>query len=146
MAPLLLFSVSSLKDHQHLPMCTADRRASGRMILTMSENFFRQDTDAKTVNGWIALLIVSALLTFGGFFLGALPRLGLPQLTSGLGLIGIGLLCLRGFFTLQPNEAAVMLFFGSYPVPLATAASTGSTPSTSSGACLCGRKTLPRPS
>jgi regulator of protease activity HflC (stomatin/prohibitin superfamily) len=81
----------------------------------MSEDFFRQETDAKTVNGWIALLIVSALLTFGGFFvLGALPRLSLPQLTSGLGLIGIGLLCLRGFFTLQPNEAAVMLFFGSY--------------------------------
>jgi hypothetical protein len=85
------------------------------MILTMTEDFFRQETEAKTVNGWIALLIVSALLAFGGFFLlGALPHLGLPQLTSGLGLIGIGLLCLRGFFTLQPNEAAVMLFLGSY--------------------------------
>jgi regulator of protease activity HflC (stomatin/prohibitin superfamily) len=81
----------------------------------MSEDFFRQETEAKTVNGWIALLIVSALLAFGGFFLyGALPRFGLPPLTSGLGLIGIGLLCLRGFFTLQPNQAAVMLFFGSY--------------------------------
>ena len=81
----------------------------------MSEDFFRQETEAKTVNGWIALLIVSALLAFGGFFLyGSLPRFGLPPLTSGLGLIGIGLLCLRGFFTLQPNQAAVMLFFGSY--------------------------------
>jgi regulator of protease activity HflC (stomatin/prohibitin superfamily) len=81
----------------------------------MSEDFFRQETEAKTVNGWIALLIVSALLAFGGFFLyGAFPRFGLPPLTSGLGLIGIGLLCLRGFFTLQPNQAAVMLFFGSY--------------------------------
>ena len=81
----------------------------------MSEDFFRQEMEAKTVNGWIALLIVSALLAFGGFFLyGAFPRFGLPPLTSGLGLIGIGLLCLRGFFTLQPNQAAVMLFFGSY--------------------------------
>jgi len=75
----------------------------------MSEGFFRQETEAKTVNGWIALL------TFGGIFLyGALPRFGAPPLTSGFALIGIGLLCLRGFFTLQPNEAAVMLFFGSY--------------------------------
>ena len=81
----------------------------------MSEDFFRQETEAKTVNGWIALLIVSALLAFGGFFLyGAFPRFGLPPLTSGLGLIGIGLLCSRGFFTLPPNHAAVMLFFGSY--------------------------------
>jgi len=81
----------------------------------MGDDFFRQETEAKTVNGWIALLIVSALLAFGGFFLyGALPRFGLPPLASGLGLIGIGVLCLRGFFTLQPNEAAVMLFFGSY--------------------------------
>ncbi|HTS52243.1 MAG TPA: SPFH domain-containing protein, partial [Burkholderiales bacterium] len=81
----------------------------------MDEDFFRQETEAKTVSGWIALLIVSALLAFGGFFLcGALPRLGPPQLTGGLGLIGIGLLCMRGFFTLQPNEAAVMVFFGSY--------------------------------
>jgi regulator of protease activity HflC (stomatin/prohibitin superfamily) len=81
----------------------------------MHEDFFRQETEANTVSGWIALLIASALLAFGGFFLcGALPRLGTPQLTSGLGLIGIGLLCIRGFFTLQPNEAAVMVFFGSY--------------------------------
>jgi len=81
----------------------------------MSENLFRQETEAKTVNGWIALLIVSALLGFGGVFLyGALPRFGLPPLTTGILLIGVGLLCLRGFFTLQPNEAAVMLFFGSY--------------------------------
>jgi regulator of protease activity HflC (stomatin/prohibitin superfamily) len=81
----------------------------------MRDDFFRQETEAKTVNGWIALLIVSALLAFGGFFLyGALPHLGLPPLTSGIALIGVGLVCLRGFFTLQPNEAAVMLFFGSY--------------------------------
>ena len=33
---------------------------------------------------------------------------------TGLALVGIGVLCMRGFFTLQPNEAAVVVFFGSY--------------------------------
>jgi len=81
----------------------------------MNQDFFRQETEAKTVSGWIALLIVSTLLTFGGFFLyGALPRINSPQFLGGLGLIGTGLLCMRGFFTLQPNEAAVMMFLGSY--------------------------------
>jgi regulator of protease activity HflC (stomatin/prohibitin superfamily) len=81
----------------------------------MHEDFFRQETEAKTVSGWIALLIACALVGFGGFFLcGALLRLGPSQLTSGLGLISVGLLCMRGFFTLEPNEAAVMVFFGNY--------------------------------
>lgn len=81
----------------------------------MDDEFPGIETDAKTVNGWIAILIACALLAFGAFFLGA----GLPQshsgpTTAGLVLIGVGLLCLRGAFTLQPNEAAVMIFFGSY--------------------------------
>lgn len=33
---------------------------------TMDEDFLRQETEAKTVNGWIALLIVGTLLAFGG--------------------------------------------------------------------------------
>jgi regulator of protease activity HflC (stomatin/prohibitin superfamily) len=32
----------------------------------------------------------------------------------GITLLGIGLFCTKGFFTLQPNEAAVMVFFGTY--------------------------------
>jgi len=81
----------------------------------MNQDFFRQETEAKTVSGWIALLSASTLLAFGGFFLyGALPRMTSPQFLGGLGLIGTGVLCMRGFFTLQPNEAAVMMFLGSY--------------------------------
>jgi regulator of protease activity HflC (stomatin/prohibitin superfamily) len=81
----------------------------------MGEDLFPHETEAKTVNGWIALLIVSALLAFGGFFLaGGLQHLDLPPLIGGLGLIGAALLCMLGFFTLQPNQAAVMVFFGSY--------------------------------
>ena len=81
----------------------------------MGEEFLRHETEAKTVNGWIALLIVSALLAFGGFFLvSAPPHLDPPLLTAGLALIAVASFCLRGFLTLQPNQAAVMVFFGSY--------------------------------
>jgi regulator of protease activity HflC (stomatin/prohibitin superfamily) len=83
--------------------------------LTMRETTFRQETEAKTVNGAIALLIVSTLLAFGGSFVyGVLPRLDWPPLAGGIGLVALGLFCVRGFFTLQPNQAMVMVFFGSY--------------------------------
>lgn len=81
----------------------------------MGEEFFRHETEAKTVNGWIALLIVSALLAFGSLFLiSAHPHVDVPLLSGGLALIAVASICLRGFLTLQPNEAAVMVFFGSY--------------------------------
>jgi regulator of protease activity HflC (stomatin/prohibitin superfamily) len=81
----------------------------------MGDDFPHIETDARTVNGWIAILSAVTLLVFGAFFLGA----GLPQphygpLAGAFLLIGLGLLCIRGAFTLQPNEAAVMIFFGSY--------------------------------
>ncbi len=81
----------------------------------MGEDQFRHEADASTVNGWFALLIVSALLAFGGFFIaGAFAHGGLSPLATGAALIGVGLICTKGFFTLQPNEGAVMIFFGNY--------------------------------
>jgi len=85
------------------------------MRLTMGDEFLPTESEAKVVNGWIALLIVLALLAFGAYFLGAgLGRLEAGPLTAGIALIAVGLSCLRGMFTLQPNEAAVTIFFGSY--------------------------------
>jgi regulator of protease activity HflC (stomatin/prohibitin superfamily) len=81
----------------------------------MGEDQFRHETDAKSVNGWLALLIVSALLAFGAFFIcGGVGHSELSPLLSGGGMIAFGLLCTKGFFTLQPNEGAVMIFFGDY--------------------------------
>ena len=81
----------------------------------MGDEFPPTESEAKVVSGWIALLIALALLAFGAFFLGAgLGALAAGPLTGGLALIAMGLICLRGMFTLQPNEAAVTMFFGSY--------------------------------
>lgn len=81
----------------------------------MGDEFLPNESEAKTVNGWIALLIVCALLVFGVYFLsGGVRHIEAAAGFTGAGLIGIGLLCLRGLFTLQPNEAAVITFFGSY--------------------------------
>lgn len=81
----------------------------------MDDEFPPIETDARTVNGWIATLIAAALLAFGAFFLGAaLPQSHHGLVTAAFALIGLGLVTIRGAFTLQPNEAALMLFFGSY--------------------------------
>jgi hypothetical protein len=81
----------------------------------MSEDEVRLETDAKTVNGWFASVIVSAIVAFGALFIvGSLPQVELAPFAIGLGLTALGLLCARGFFTLQPNEGAVLVFFGDY--------------------------------
>jgi regulator of protease activity HflC (stomatin/prohibitin superfamily) len=73
------------------------------------------ESEAKAVSGWIALLFVCALLAFGSSFaISGLDHQSPVAIGSGLGLLGIGVLCARGFFTLRPNEAAVLVFFGSY--------------------------------
>ncbi len=74
-----------------------------------------QEIEARVVNGWMALLIVSALLVFGYcFVIGSLPRFDPQPLVTGLVLLGVGVYCVRGFFTCEPNHAVVMLFLGSY--------------------------------
>ena len=81
----------------------------------MGEQYQAMETEARAVSGWIALLCVLALLAFGGFYVSASLTPRAPAAMGvGLGLLATGLFCLRGFFTLQPNEAAVMVFLGTY--------------------------------
>jgi regulator of protease activity HflC (stomatin/prohibitin superfamily) len=81
----------------------------------MGDQYQAMETEARAVSGWIALLCVCALLAFGAFFVGASIAPGAPlAMGVGIGLLAAGLFCLRGFFTLQPNQAAVMLFLGTY--------------------------------
>jgi regulator of protease activity HflC (stomatin/prohibitin superfamily) len=73
------------------------------------------DMEARAVSGWIAILFVCALLAFGlSFAVAGLQQRSALAIGSGIGLLAAGLFCTRGFFTLQPNEAAVMMLLGSY--------------------------------
>jgi regulator of protease activity HflC (stomatin/prohibitin superfamily) len=63
-------------------------------------------------NGWVMLIILLAALGFG-FFLVATPA-GPVKFIAGIGLLVVAGFCLKGLFTLEPNQAAVMIFFGSY--------------------------------
>src|SRR5438046_2596286 len=76
-------------------------------------------------NGWAmlaALFVASPLAVYGmvSAIQTADPRHGVAQINPAVSIVGMALACLilvilwMGFFTLQPNEAAVLLLFGSY--------------------------------
>jgi len=73
-------------------------------------------------NGWAMLLFNLALVLGGAFLLGyfiygAAQPGGEPhfsRLIAALILEGLGILSLVGHFTLQPNEARVLILFGAY--------------------------------
>src|SRR3954469_2724832 len=64
------------------------------------------------VNGWLMLVILLAVMGFA-FSLIAIPG-GPAKFIGGALLFGVTLFCMKGLFTLEPNQAAVMIFFGSY--------------------------------
>lgn len=63
-------------------------------------------------NGWLMLMILLPALLFA-VFLVATPG-GPVKLMAGAALLVITLFCCKGLFTLEPNQAVVMIFFGSY--------------------------------
>lgn len=87
-----------------------------------------QDRPVRLMSGWpvVALLVVAGLLLLGG--VGALiwrvseiPALGEPAISTVVGFvialildIVVITLLSKSLFTLEPNEAAVLLLFGSY--------------------------------
>jgi regulator of protease activity HflC (stomatin/prohibitin superfamily) len=81
----------------------------------------REQTN-KVQNGWVFLLL--ALLLFAAVvcllvnsFMEGVPSVGHPlflPLAAGVLGIPVWIIFLTGFFTLQPNEARVLLLFGSY--------------------------------
>ena len=74
--------------------------------------------DGTTVNGWIALPIVLAMVIGAVALLvdavAGRPEPALRELLGAVLLQVTGIICLTGFFTLQPNEARVFILFGSY--------------------------------
>jgi regulator of protease activity HflC (stomatin/prohibitin superfamily) len=79
-----------------------------------------QERSVYTVSGWGMLLAVLVLLV-GGVTLviraaaesnhGPLP---LGQFLGGVGMVIVGGIMMGGFFTLQPNQASVLVLFGAY--------------------------------
>lgn len=63
-------------------------------------------------NGWLMLMVLLPAIMFA-VFLVATPG-GPVKLIAGAALLVITLFCCKGLFTLEPNQAAVMIFFGSY--------------------------------
>ena len=69
---------------------------------------------ASTMNGW-GMLILDIALLFGGFYLIALSAAdGGPMRVIGVFSMLIGVIMLGGYFTLQPNQARVLILFGAY--------------------------------
>ena len=63
-------------------------------------------------NGGVMLVIFLAALAFAVAL--ALTPGGPLKFIAGVLLFAVSAFCLKGLFTLEPNQAAVMIFFGSY--------------------------------
>jgi regulator of protease activity HflC (stomatin/prohibitin superfamily) len=66
-----------------------------------------------TMNGWGMLIVNFALFLGAAFMLGPTGMVG-PMHFFGALLTVIGLILLGGYFTLQPNQARVLILFGAY--------------------------------
>jgi regulator of protease activity HflC (stomatin/prohibitin superfamily) len=81
------------------------------------------ECSVSTASGWWVLLC-NFLLLFGGAYLAihfliysehpAVERDPISHLVVGLGMLLAGGFLVPGFFTLQPNQACVLLLFGAY--------------------------------
>jgi SPFH domain / Band 7 family len=76
-------------------------------------------------NGWVMLpitiaIVLSGIALFAGFIFSAVQAERLHQapnfylLVASLLVFGLGLFSCWGYFTLQPNEARVLILFGAY--------------------------------
>ena len=67
----------------------------------------------KVLNGWAVLIPLIAILT-ADFALIVLYKVQGALLILCLAVLACSILALKGFFSLQPNEARVLLLFGAY--------------------------------
>jgi regulator of protease activity HflC (stomatin/prohibitin superfamily) len=66
-------------------------------------------------NGWM-MLILSVAILFAGFGLltSSMARNNPPVVLTSLGLMALGIVLLCGLYSLQPNQARVLVLFGAY--------------------------------
>ncbi len=74
-----------------------------------------QEKRAFAVNGFLLLLLeIAAAVVSVWQFVVAVSNEHVPTLVLALALGAVALLVAAGFFTVQPNEARVLVFFGNY--------------------------------
>ncbi len=81
-----------------------------------------QDHDVHVPNGWVLLIVNFAILAVGVWmFVSALLIVGkygqpfpVARFVTGLLVMGLAALLFTGHFTLQPNQARVLILFGAY--------------------------------
>ena len=66
------------------------------------------------MNGWGMLIVNFALLFGAAFMLTRTTGMVVPIHFAGALVMLTGLILLRGYFTLQPNQARVLILFGAY--------------------------------
>ncbi len=72
-----------------------------------------RERSVRALNGWIVLLpLIGVLAIDVGLFL--LYRPAVTKLMLEFAVFILGMVCFRGFFSLQPNEARVLILFGAY--------------------------------
>ena len=83
-----------------------------------------QEREIRVLSGWFMLLVELVLLGAGiWFFIHSVSdrTLDLWPFVTAIGMIVLFALFANGFFTLQPNEARVLILFGSYRGTVRTA-------------------------
>ncbi len=78
---------------------------------TPNQTHINRETEIQVPSGWIMLLVNLMILVAGGLLI---SRLTPPWVVAGILLALIGLVMCFGYFTLQPNEAKVLMLFGAY--------------------------------
>ena len=67
-----------------------------------------------SLSGWPMLIVNLALVIGAAYLIGSAAAPGSARQLMGAALALLGLLMLGGYFTLQPNQARVLILFGAY--------------------------------
>jgi len=81
--------------------------------MTTERSVVSQERAGAAINGWIILLLVLAVFIVCMWSIFTEQLIGVPLLWVVI-VLGLDVLMLNGFFSLQPNEARVLVLFGAY--------------------------------
>jgi regulator of protease activity HflC (stomatin/prohibitin superfamily) len=95
----IMISLQYQWSERNMPAKNTQPAASERIVSAM--------------NGWGMLILNIALLLGGAYLISLAPEGGPLRLIGGFSAV-LGLIMVGGYFTLQPNQARVLILFGAY--------------------------------